>query len=109
RTLAPCSAKVRAVSAPMPDAPPVTIATLPFSLLPGCTDRSSRGVRFLVGCPAKGARSPARTISVHSGLGPGACACRVESCRSRGLDSADGDCRHRVVEAASEVLSEAGM
>jgi hypothetical protein len=35
-TFAPCSAKTRAVSAPIPDAPPVTIATLPTSLLPGC-------------------------------------------------------------------------
>jgi hypothetical protein len=33
-TFAPCSAKTRAVSAPIPDAPPVTIATLPTSLLP---------------------------------------------------------------------------
>src|SRR5262249_17382368 len=35
RTDAPCSANRRAVAAPMPDAPPVTIATLPESLLPG--------------------------------------------------------------------------
>ncbi len=34
-TDAPCLANNRAVSAPMPDAPPVTMATLPKSLLPG--------------------------------------------------------------------------
>jgi hypothetical protein len=35
RTDAPCWANSRAVAAPIPEAPPVTMATLPKSLLPG--------------------------------------------------------------------------
>src|SRR5262245_23212417 len=37
-TAAPCAANKRDVSAPIPEAAPVTIATLPTSLFPGCID-----------------------------------------------------------------------
>jgi DNA-binding CsgD family transcriptional regulator len=40
-TEAPCRANSLAVAAPMPDAPPVTSATLPISLFPGCMPAST--------------------------------------------------------------------
>ena len=61
-TLAPCRANTRAVSAPMPDAPPVTMATLPTSLFPGCM--TSSPIRHSLGSArvalplSRSARSP---------------------------------------------------
>src|SRR6185295_10702881 len=71
RTDAPCWANKRAVAAPMPEAPPVTTATLPKSLLPGSMVVSSFPLLFWPVCKGvtyeRDFEAPSRR-SGHSGF-----------------------------------------